>query len=136
MRSGHQKEAGKLNLTTRSLGDFYPIVPSEIRSRLAIDHFLAGRVPPILILLRMAEFFKYPLALGIHGPANVFFGRFLRRVNSDHAVPLDQSNARNAERDDALKWLSVDDEIAHALGLLKPYPLGDMQSYDVSRLVK
>ena len=27
--------------------------------------------------------------------------------------------------DDAQKWLAVDDEIAHALTLLKPYPPGE-----------
>jgi putative SOS response-associated peptidase YedK len=37
--------------------------------------------------------------------------------------------------DDALKWLTVDDEIAHALALLKPYPPEKMEGYDVSPLV-
>jgi putative SOS response-associated peptidase YedK len=37
--------------------------------------------------------------------------------------------------DDALKWFSVDDEIGHALTLLKPYPLDKMEGYDVSTLV-
>ena len=36
---------------------------------------------------------------------------------------------------DALKWLAVDDEIAHALALLKPYPPDKMEGYDVSPLV-
>jgi putative SOS response-associated peptidase YedK len=36
------------------------------------------------------------------------------------------------DHDDALKWLNVDDEIAHALSLLKPYPPDRM---DVSTLV-
>jgi putative SOS response-associated peptidase YedK len=37
--------------------------------------------------------------------------------------------------DDALKWLNVEDEIAHALALLKPYPSEKMEGYDVSLLV-
>jgi putative SOS response-associated peptidase YedK len=37
--------------------------------------------------------------------------------------------------DDALKWLAVDDEIAHALTLLKPYPPEKMEGYAVSTLV-
>jgi putative SOS response-associated peptidase YedK len=37
--------------------------------------------------------------------------------------------------DDALKWLAGDDEIAHALSLLKPYPPDKMEGYDVSPLV-
>jgi putative SOS response-associated peptidase YedK len=37
--------------------------------------------------------------------------------------------------DDAQKWLAVDDEIAHALTLLKPYPPEKMEGYDVSILV-
>jgi putative SOS response-associated peptidase YedK len=37
--------------------------------------------------------------------------------------------------DDALKWLAVDDEIAHALILLKPYPPEKMEGYDVSPIV-
>jgi putative SOS response-associated peptidase YedK len=37
--------------------------------------------------------------------------------------------------DDALKWLAVDDEIAHALTLLKPFPADAMEGYDVSPLV-
>jgi putative SOS response-associated peptidase YedK len=37
--------------------------------------------------------------------------------------------------DDALKWLARDDEIAHALALLKPYPPDKMEGYDVSPLV-
>ncbi|MDH3446218.1 MAG: hypothetical protein OEN50_20025 [Deltaproteobacteria bacterium] len=37
---------------------------------------------------------------------------------------------------DALKWLAVDDEeIANALGLLKPYPPDKMEGYDVSTIV-
>ena len=37
--------------------------------------------------------------------------------------------------DDALKWLALDYEIAHALTLLKPYPPEKMEGYDVSPLV-
>ena len=37
--------------------------------------------------------------------------------------------------DDALKWLALDDAIAHALALLKPYPSSEMEGYDVSPLV-
>ena len=37
--------------------------------------------------------------------------------------------------DDAQKWLAVDDEIAHALSLLKPYPPEKMEGYEVSILV-
>jgi putative SOS response-associated peptidase YedK len=37
--------------------------------------------------------------------------------------------------DDAQKWLADDDEIAHALTLLKPYPPGEMEGYDVSPVV-
>jgi putative SOS response-associated peptidase YedK len=37
--------------------------------------------------------------------------------------------------DDALKWLAGNDEIAHALALLKPYPSEKMEGYDVSPLV-
>ena len=37
--------------------------------------------------------------------------------------------------DDALRWLALDDEIAHALTLLKPYPPEKMEGYDVSPLV-
>jgi putative SOS response-associated peptidase YedK len=36
---------------------------------------------------------------------------------------------------DALKWLAVDDEIANALSLLKPYPPEKMEGYEVSILV-
>ena len=35
--------------------------------------------------------------------------------------------------DDALKWLAVDDEIAHALTLLKAFPADAMEGYDVHR---
>jgi putative SOS response-associated peptidase YedK len=37
--------------------------------------------------------------------------------------------------DDAVKWLNVDDEIANARSLLKPYPPENMEGYDVSTLV-
>jgi putative SOS response-associated peptidase YedK len=37
--------------------------------------------------------------------------------------------------DDAQKWLAVDDEIAHTLSLLKPYPPEKMEGYEVSTLV-
>lgn len=37
--------------------------------------------------------------------------------------------------DDTLNWLAVDDEIAHALSLLKPNPLEKMEGYDVSTFV-
>ena len=37
--------------------------------------------------------------------------------------------------DDAQNWLAVDDEIAHALSLLKPYPPEKMEGYQVSPLV-
>jgi len=37
--------------------------------------------------------------------------------------------------DDAQKWLAVDDEIAHALTLLKPFPADAMEGYEVSILV-
>jgi putative SOS response-associated peptidase YedK len=37
--------------------------------------------------------------------------------------------------EDAQKWLTVDDEITHALTLLKPFPAGAMEGYDVSPLV-
>ena len=56
MRDGHQKDAGELNFTARGLGNFNSVVPSEVRSRLSIHHFLSGRVWPILIFLRVAEF--------------------------------------------------------------------------------
>ena len=35
---------------------------------------------------------------------------------------------------DALKWLAVDDELAHALALLKPYSPEKMEGYEVSIL--
>jgi putative SOS response-associated peptidase YedK len=37
--------------------------------------------------------------------------------------------------DDAQKWLTVDDEIARALTLLKPFPADATEGYDVSTLV-
>lgn len=37
--------------------------------------------------------------------------------------------------DDAQKWLADDDEITRALTLLKPYPPGEMEGYDVSPVV-
>ena len=37
--------------------------------------------------------------------------------------------------DDAQKWLAVNDEIAHALTLLKPFAADAMEGYDVSPLV-
>src|SRR5262245_35112173 len=37
--------------------------------------------------------------------------------------------------DDAQKWLADDDEIAHVLTLLKPYPPGEMEGYGVSPVV-
>ena len=37
--------------------------------------------------------------------------------------------------DEAVKWLAVDDQIAHALTLLKPFPADAMEGYDVSQLV-
>jgi putative SOS response-associated peptidase YedK len=37
--------------------------------------------------------------------------------------------------DDAQKWLAVDDEIAHAFSLLKPFPADAMEGYEVSNLV-
>ena len=36
---------------------------------------------------------------------------------------------------DALKWLAVDDELAHVLALLKLYPPEKMEGYEVSMLV-
>jgi putative SOS response-associated peptidase YedK len=36
---------------------------------------------------------------------------------------------------DALKWFAIDGEIAHALSLLRPYPRGEMEGYDVLTLV-
>ena len=51
----------------------------------------------------------------------------LRRIHN--RMPAMLSN------DDALKWLAVDDEIAHALTLLKPYPPEKMEGYDVPPLV-
>ena len=37
--------------------------------------------------------------------------------------------------DDALRWLNVVGEIAHAISLLKPYPPDDIEGYDASLLV-
>jgi putative SOS response-associated peptidase YedK len=51
----------------------------------------------------------------------------IRRIHNRMPVML--------SHDDALKWLNVDDEIAHALSLLKPYPPENMEGYDVSTLV-
>jgi hypothetical protein len=86
MRGGHQKDAGELNLTDRRLGDFYLVVFSKVWSLFAIYDFLARRVRPILIFLRVVEFFKYPLALGIDRRADLFFRCSLWNANGDHAV--------------------------------------------------
>jgi putative SOS response-associated peptidase YedK len=37
--------------------------------------------------------------------------------------------------DDAQKWVAVDDEIAHRLTLLTPFPADAMEGYEVSTLV-
>jgi putative SOS response-associated peptidase YedK len=54
---------------------------------------------------------------------------------NDVLRPIHNRMPAMLKHDDALKWLAVDDEIAHALSLLKPYLSDDMEGYDVSPLV-
>src|ERR1039458_7955899 len=56
MRGGHHEPARKLNLSARCLGNLNSIVPSEVRGGFAVHDFLAGRMRPILIFLRVAKF--------------------------------------------------------------------------------
>ena len=54
---------------------------------------------------------------------------------NDVLRPIHNRMPAMLNNDDAQKWLAVDDEIAHALTLLKPYPPQMMEGYDVSPLV-
>ena len=54
---------------------------------------------------------------------------------NDVLRPIHNRMPAMLSNDDAQKWLAVDDEISHALTLLKPYPPEKMEGYDVSRLV-
>jgi putative SOS response-associated peptidase YedK len=54
---------------------------------------------------------------------------------NDVLRPIHNRMPAMLKHDDALKWLCADDEIAHALSLLKPYLSDDMEGYDVSPLV-
>jgi putative SOS response-associated peptidase YedK len=54
---------------------------------------------------------------------------------NDVLLPIHNRMPVMLSDDDALKWLSVDEEIADALSLLKPYPADKMEGYDVSTLV-
>ena len=54
---------------------------------------------------------------------------------NDVLRPIHNRMPAMLSNDDALKWLAVNDEIAHALALLKPYPPEMMEGYDVSPLV-
>ena len=54
---------------------------------------------------------------------------------NDVLRPIHNRMPAMLSNDDAQKWLAVDDEIAHALTLLKPYPPEMMEGYDVSALV-
>ena len=54
---------------------------------------------------------------------------------NDVLRPIHNRMPAMLSNDDAQKWLAVDDEIAHALTLLKPFPADAMEGYDVSTLV-
>ena len=54
---------------------------------------------------------------------------------NDVLRPIHDRMPAMLSNNDALKWLAVDDEISHALTLLKPYPPEKMEGYDVSQLV-
>ena len=54
---------------------------------------------------------------------------------NDVLRPIHDRMPAMLSNDDAQKWLAVDDEIAHALTLLKPYPPEKMEGYDVSPFV-
>ena len=53
----------------------------------------------------------------------------------DVLSPIHNRMPAMLSNDDAQKWLAVDDEIALALTLLKPFPADAMEGYDVSPLV-
>ena len=54
---------------------------------------------------------------------------------NDVVRPIHNRMPAMLSNDDAQTWLAVDDEIAHALTLLKPFPADAMEGYDVSNLV-
>jgi putative SOS response-associated peptidase YedK len=54
---------------------------------------------------------------------------------NDVLRPIHNRMPAMLSNDDAQKWLAVDDEIGHALTLMKPYPPEKMEGYDVSPLV-
>ncbi len=54
---------------------------------------------------------------------------------NDVLRPIHDRMPAMLSNDEAQKWLAVDDEIAHALALLKPYPPEKMEGYEVSPLV-
>jgi putative SOS response-associated peptidase YedK len=54
---------------------------------------------------------------------------------NDVLRPIHNRMPAMLSNDDGQKWLAVDDEIAHALTLLKPYPPQMMEGYDMSPLV-
>ena len=54
---------------------------------------------------------------------------------NDVLRPIHDRMPAMLNNDDAQNWLAVDDEIAHALSLLKPYPPEKMEGYQVSPLV-
>ena len=54
---------------------------------------------------------------------------------NDVLRPIHNRMPAMLSNEDALKWLAVDDKVAHALTLLKPYPPEKMEGYDVSPLV-
>jgi putative SOS response-associated peptidase YedK len=68
-------------------------------------------------------------------------GKFLRTYtivttdSNDLIQPIHNRMPVMLSGDDALQWLDVDDETAHELALLKPYPSEKMEGYDVSALV-
>ena len=54
---------------------------------------------------------------------------------NDVLRPIHNRMPAMLSNDDAQKWLAIDGEIAPAILLLKPYPPGEMEGYDVSPLV-
>ena len=96
-----------------------------------------GKIP-MRFILKSGE----PLAFaGLWDSWKQSDGRLLRTYTiittepNDVLRPIHNRMPVMLSNDDALKWMAVDDEIPPAMSLLKPYPPGEMEGYDISPLV-
>jgi putative SOS response-associated peptidase YedK len=98
----------------------------------------AKRKVPMRFKLKSGEPFTFA---GLWDAGKQPDGRVLRTYtivttdSNDLIQPIHNRMPVMLNGDDALKWLAGNDEIAHALALLKPYPPGNREGFDVSLLV-